>query len=318
MKKDTASLLTVIVPTFNEESNVQPLYDSLMPVLKSIDLPYELIFVNDGSTDGTSQALWGIADRNNAVRVIEFSRNFGKEIALSAGINAATGDAAIMVDADLQFPVTLLPEFVAKWQAGAEVVIGVRRSYQHEPMQKKLASWFFYKLLNAVADVPITPHATDFRLIDRVVMDAFNRFSERNRMTRGLIDWLGFERAYITFDIGPRLSGPATYGFRKLLRLAMHSFVGLSLFPLRLAGYFGIFITAISSLLGIFILVEKIMLHDPWHLRISGTAQLSDINLILIGIVLMSLGLVALYIANIHEEVINRPLYVVRSRQAKR
>ncbi|GAC1603472.1 MAG: hypothetical protein NVS3B29_08100 [Candidatus Saccharimonadales bacterium] len=212
----------------------------------------------------------------------------------------------------------LIPEFVAKWRAGAEVVVGIRRRYRREPYLKRLNSWLFYLMLNSIAETKVTPHATDFRLLDRLVIDEFNRLSERNRITRGLIDWLGFRREYITFEIKQRHQGRPSYGFIKLVRLALNSFVSLSLVPLRIAGYLGIVITFISGSFGLFTLIERHLLHDPWHLQITGTAELADINMLLIGIVLMSLGLIALYIANIHAEVINRPLYVLRRARTAR
>ncbi|GAC1502475.1 MAG: glycosyltransferase family 2 protein [Candidatus Saccharimonadales bacterium] len=317
MAKETKQLISVIIPIYNEQGNVSVIYERLTATLKKINYHYELIFVNDGSTDNTSEELWKIDASDNKVNIIEFSRNFGKESATTAGINNAKGDAAIMIDGDLQHPVMLIPEFIKKWRAGAEVVVGVRRTYGNEPLRKKLVSGLFYKLLNMMAEVRITPHATDYRLIDRIVIDEFNRFSERNRITRGLIDWLGFERDYIYFDIDNRHSGEVAYNLRKLIQLALNSFVGLSLFPLRIAGYLGILITTSAASLGIFVFIEQTILHDPLSLKISGTARLSNINMLLIGIVLMSLGLIALYIANIHTEVINRPLYIVRKKRSK-
>jgi dolichol-phosphate mannosyltransferase len=261
-------------------------------------------------------AIRRLIDKDARVRLVEFSRNFGKEIAITAGIKSAVGDAAIMIDADLQHPVELIPEFVAKWYAGADIVIGVRESYGNESVFKKCSSWFFYKIFNAIAEIGVVPHATDYRLIDRVIIDEFNRFSERNRIARGLIDWLGFRRDYIYFQSADRVNGRANYSFAKLFRLAINSFVGLSLFPLRLAGWLGIIITALAGGFMLFIIIERGIMADPLNLRISGTAVLADLNLLLIGAVLISLGLIALYIENIHNEVINRPLYVIRSPRA--
>lgn len=311
MKKK--QLISMVVPMYNEEKNAALLHAELKRQFKSMPgYRFEIIFVDDGSHDNTRDELAKISAADKAVQVLELSRNFGKEIATTAGLHAARGDAAIMIDADLQHPVELLPEFVGRWQAGAEVVVGVRKRYKNESLQKRLNSWLFYRILNSVAEVKITPRATDYRLLDRQVLDAFNRFSERNRMTRGLIDWLGFRREYVYFDSPARLHGTAGYGFMKLVRLAINSIIGLSLFPLRLAGWFGIFITMLSGMLGIFILVEDQILNDPLGLKFSGPAILAIVNMFLVGIVLMGLGLTALYIAQIHSEVINRPLYVLR------
>jgi dolichol-phosphate mannosyltransferase len=273
---------------------------------------YEFIFIDDGSQDSSVAIIQQLISKDARVKLIEFSRNFGKEVAITAGVNSAIGDAAIMIDADLQHPVELIPEFIARWRAGADVVVGVRESYGNESVFKKFSSWLFYKIFNAIAVIGVTPHATDYRLIDRVVIDEFNRFSERNRIARGLIDWLGFRRDYIYFQCVDRANGKAAYGFTKLVRLAINSFVGLSLFPLRLAGWLGIVITTLAGTFLLFVIVERVILSDPLSLYISGTAILAGLSLLMIGVVLISLGLIALYIENIHNEVINRPLYVVR------
>ena len=309
--------ITIVIPVYNEAANLPALHQALQAAAARLSEDCRFLFVDDGSTDGSLAALSLICAVDPRAGVLELSRNFGKEIATTAGLAAATGDAVIMMDADLQHPPELIPTLVAKWHAGAEVVVGVRRHHRAS-LSKRLNSWLFYKILNSIAETKVNPRATDFRLLDRLVVDEFNRFTERNRMTRGLIDWLGFRRDYAEFDSPGRTGGQATYSLAKLLRLAINSFISLSLFPLRVAGYLGILITLASGSLGLFILVEKHLLHDPWSLHISGTAILADVNMFLIGIVLSSLGLIALYIANIHSEVINRPLYVVRRRPGLR
>ncbi len=311
-------LISIVVPMWNEAESLPFLYKSLTTVTKRLakreGYRFEYIFVDDGSTDNSVEIITALARQSSEVRIIEFSRNFGKEIAVTAGIHAAQGDAVIMLDADLQHPVELLPEFLQKWRAGAEVVVGVRRHYGRQSVWKRFTSWLFYKSLAKISHTVIVPGATDYRLIDKQVVAAFNQLSEHNRMTRGLIDWLGFRREYIYFTPEPRHYGQAGYSFNKLLGLAVNSFVSLSLFPLRLAGYLGIFITATAGLGGLFIVVEDFMLDDPLNLKFSGPAMLAVLNMFWIGIVLSALGLVALYIASIHTEVINRPLYITRAR----
>jgi len=182
-------------------------------------------------------------------------------------------------------------------------------------MVKQVGGWLFYKIINRISDTKLIPNSCDFRLLDRVVVNEFNRFTEKYRMTRALIDWLGFRRDFVYFNTSERIHGQAGYSVGKLFRLAFTSFITLSLFPLRFAGYLGIFITLTSGTLGLFILIETYILKDVWGLAISGTAVLAIILLFLVGIILSCLGLIALYIANIHHEVINRPIYVVRSRK---
>jgi len=309
----TRPFISIVVPCHNEVSNIEPLHHALRTVLGEVNAEFEFIFVDDGSRDDTVAELYELASRDERVRVIELVRNFGKEIAVTAGLQAAEGEAAICLDADLQHPPALIPELISRWRDGAEVVIGVRRTGQrHAPLLKRMGSGLFYRLMNAITEVEIVAHATDYRLMDRVVINEFNRFTERSRITRGLVDWLGFRRDYVEFTPAKRHAGEAAYGYFKLVNLAINSFISMSLFPLKLAGYLGLLIMVFSGGFGSFIFVEKYLLSDPWHMNFSGPAILAVIILFLVGIVLVSLGLMALYVASIHTEVMNRPLYVVR------
>ena len=305
--------ISIVIPIYNEAPNVAPLYKSVKSIIKKLPQKFELIFVDDGSKDDSVQRIRKVAKRDKIVRIVELARNFGKEIAVTAGIHAARGDAAVIMDADLQHPPELLPQFVEQWEQGADVVVGVKKYSKSESWFKKFSSNSFYSLLGKVSSSNITPHASDFRLINRKVIDTFKTFTERNRITRGLIDWAGFERHYIYFEAPPRLHGQATYSYRKLFGLAMNSFTAYSMLPLKVASWLGWLILIISSLLGLFTVVEKYALGDPMRLDISGTALLAMMLLFLVGVVLICLGFVALYIARIHEEVINRPLYIVKS-----
>jgi polyisoprenyl-phosphate glycosyltransferase len=302
-------LISIVVPMYNEEKNIPIFYGELMKVIKNIPYSYELILVNDGSKDGSIGELKKLSQADSNVKVIDFTRNFGKEMATTAGINNSRGDACITVDADLQHPLEKIPEFIEKWEKGADVVVGIREKNQGEGLIKKIGSYFYYKIINQISDMGVTPNATDFRLIDQVVISEYNRLTEKRRMTRALIDWLGFNRQYIYFKAKPRIHGEAGYSFIKLLQLAFNSMISLSLFPLRIAGYLGIIITLISGALGIFIVITKYITQTY---AFSWPAILAIINLFLIGIVLVCLGLISLYIASIHDEVTNRPLYIIR------
>ena len=309
-------LISIIIPVYNEEENIRPLYDKIVEVGEGIRGEYglEIIFVNDGSTDSGQQAITELSAADERVKYVELSRNFGKEVALTAGINHCRGEACIMIDGDLQHPVELIPEFIRKWEDGAETVIGIREETAGGSMMRRTGSSLFYKIINRIASVNIIPGATDFRLIDRIIIDEFNKFTERNRISRGLMDWLGFKREYIHFKARERVQGEPGYSFFKLLRLAMNSFVSLSLFPLKIAGYLGLLITTISGIMGLFIFIENFILKDPMELNFSGPAMLAVFIMFLVGMVLSCLGLMALYIAAIHGEVVNRPLYVVRKK----
>lgn len=313
MKKKFISL---VIPAHNEEKNIPLIYRALKEVCAALPAyEYECIFVNDGSTDGSATAVETLAAVDPRVKYIEFSRNFGKEMATTAGIEAATGDAVIMIDADLQHPPALIPELVRAWEKGAEVVVGVRTKNNGEGLAKRWGSWLFHRIMRTMSETALERGETDLRLLDKAVADAFKRLPERRRMTRTLINWLGFRRATVYFEAPARENGVAGYSLGKLVHLALNSFVSNSLLPLRLAGYLGLGITSFSGVLGALVFIERYILNDAWGWNVSGSAQLAIINVFLIGIVLMALGIIALYIANIHTEVARRPLYVVRRRE---
>ena len=304
--------LSIVIPVHNEAENIPLLYKALNGVAEQVSYLFELIFVDDGSTDRSLNVLEALAQSDKRVRLIEFARNFGKEAAVSAGLHAATGDAVIMLDADMQHPPKHIPEMLAKWKNGADVVVGIRAYDQKESWFKKLCSWTFYKTMGICGVKQITPRATDYRLVDRKVVEAFKNMTERNRMTRALLDWLGFRRQFMPFKAPPRANGKASYGFKQLVSLAINSFTSHSLLPLRVAGYLGGIILFFSGLLGFFMYLTKYIWNDPYHLQFTGTAMLATLIVFLVGLVLMCMGLVAMYIARIHLEVTNRPLYVVR------
>ncbi len=310
-------LISIVIPAYNEEKNIPLLYQKITEIFDMLknNYAYEIIFVNDGSLDSTINELEKLSQENESVKYIDFSRNFGKEIATSAGINHCSGDACILIDADLQHPIELIPQFIQKWEQGYEVIVGVRKKSKSDSWIKKIGSGLFYKIMDNIAEVKIVSGSTDFRLIDRKVIDEFNRFTETKRLTRGLIDWLGFKKDYIYFEANDRINGVASYSFRKLVSLAITSFTSLSLFPLKLAGYFGILITFLSSIIGFYILLGKYFF--DWHFAstFSDAENLAIFIVFLVGIILMSIGLLALYIANIQREVINRPLYVIRNKK---
>jgi glycosyltransferase involved in cell wall biosynthesis len=310
------NLISIIVPCHNEEAAIGPFYTTLCAVLASLpDYRFEILFINDGSTDNTQTQLEALAAQDSRVRVIEFSRNFGKEAATTAGLHEARGDAVLAMDADLQHPPALIPDFLKKWRAGADVIIGVRNNNASDSKVKKLGSALYYKLMNAMSETKLIPRATDFRLLDRSVLEEFKKLTEHNRMTRGLIDWLGFKRDLVHFDAPEREYGQAAYSFWKLVKLAGESFISHSLLPLRLTGYLGVVITLGAGLLGAVMFIDRYLY--PWGFSFSGTAILANITLFLIGIVLIALGLLSFYIAHIYHETQGRPLYVIRKRHNK-
>jgi dolichol-phosphate mannosyltransferase len=303
--------ISIIIPIYNESKNIPLIHAEVNRVFDTIPhYDYEIIFVNDGSKDNSSQKVKEIMQNSPHVTLLDFSRNFGKEEATSAGLHRSTGDAVICLDADLQHPPKYIPEFISKWEAGDDVIIGVRTNNASDSVVKKIGSYFYYKIINSISETEIIPRATDFRLIDRQVVDEFNLLTERNRMTRGLIDWLGFKRSILLFEASDRLHGEAGYSTFKLIKLATESFISHSLFPLRLAGYIGMFILPVSGILGIVMFIDRYV--NDLGLRFSGPAMLANVTLFLVGIVLVSIGLLAYYIGHIFEESQNRQLYVIR------
>jgi glycosyltransferase involved in cell wall biosynthesis len=305
-------LLSVVVPMYNEEEVLRDFHKILLPEVKRASgNSFEIIYVNDGSKDATLDILSEIATTDKKVRVINLSRNFGKEIATTAGISVATGDATLLMDGDGQHPPIRIEDFIMEWQKGAQVVIGVRSSNHKEGTVKKWGSKIFYRIFNATSGSEIIPRSTDFRLIDKVVRNEFLKFTERQRITRGLIDWLGFKRAYITFDAPARMAGEASYKTSQLIKLAMNSFVSLSLTPLFFFGWIGVFITTISLFIGLFIFVEQLVFADPLQLNITGSALLGIFTSFLIGLVLTSQGIIAVYLSHVHGQSQARPLFVI-------
>jgi polyisoprenyl-phosphate glycosyltransferase len=305
-------LISVVVPIHNEALNIPLLYQELDTHTRTLPYRFEFIFVDDGSSDESIDILQKLSNKDRRIRLIEFARNFGKEAAVSAGLHATHGDAAVILDADLQHPPSLINRFIDNWKRGSDVVVGVKRYSDEEGRIKRFTSNMFYKLLGAISNTQITPHASDYRLLDHKVVQAFCRMTEHNRITRGIIDWLGFRRGYVHFEAPPRAAGTASYGYRQLIRLAVNSLTAYSLLPLRLAGYLGGFILLTATPITGFLMIVTYVMNDPWAWQITGTAMLGLMTLIMIGIVLGCMGLVALYIAHIHAEVSNRPLYVVR------
>jgi dolichol-phosphate mannosyltransferase len=305
-------LISIVIPVHDERAGLASFHNTLMDVVeRSTTDDYEIIYCDDGSSDGTTEQIaeWHGVDKR--IKLIKFSRNFGKENALTAGITEAQGNAVIMLDGDGQHPVNLLPKFVTAWKNGARVVIGLRTENSQEGWFKRVGSWSFHYLFNKLTGQKLVPGSTDFRLIDSTVREAFLQLHETDRITRGLIDWLGFHREYVHFRAQPRAHDSSSYGPHKLFSLAAHSFVSLTPTPLYIFGYLGIIITLIASLLGVSVLIEQIIFGDPLSWKFTGTAMLGILILLLVGIMLISQGILSLYISHMHAQTKGRPLYII-------
>lgn len=306
-------IISIIVPVYNESESLYALHDRLNIVTSQLtDYHWEYIFVNDGSSDNSLSVLRNLAALDEKNKILDLSRNFGKEIALSAGVHEADhADAVICIDADLQHPPELIPELINAWNKGVEIVATIRTSIEKQPLLKRLGSRVFYWLMSKISGVGMESQTTDFRLYDKKVIRAFLHVTERERMFRGIMDWMGFKKTYIQFKADARQEGEAGYSYAKLWHLAVNSITSFSLWPLRLTGYVGILITLLSGGL-LFWMSFNYAIASEWHY--SPLAIVVVANTFLIGIVLMAIGLVALYVGSIHTEVINRPLYIVRER----
>ena len=308
-------LISVVVPVYNEEAGIIDFLDEqLGPVLNELDYETEVILVNDGSRDKTLEKIDKTKMRKKKnLKLITFARNFGKEVALSAGINFAKGDAVILIDADGQHPVEMIPKMLEKWEEGAEIVTAVR---DENTTKHKLGSKVYYTMMKMFGNREIVVGAMDFRLISRNIADGFNEFTERNRLARGLIDWMGVEQTYIKVKTKNRKNGKPTYSAKRLRTLTIDSLVSASRTPLLIFGYIGIFITIASLILGLFILIQQYILGDPLGLDWSGAVAMSVFISFLIGLVLISQAVTALYISQIHTEAKGRPLYIVDKKKS--
>ncbi len=311
MSDKNGVLLAIVVPVYNEGSNLKSFNEQLVKQAESVSSnSYEIIYIDDGSQDHSGVLLKDFCEANKNLRLISFSRNFGKEIATTAGIHEAEAQAIMTIDADGQHPIELISEFIKKWKAGAKVVIGVRNSNHGEGFVKRYGSKLFYKIFNRLTKVRLIEGSTDYRLIDSSVQQEFIKMTERSRITRGLIDWLGYKRDYIKFDANPRLSGEAGYSFRKLLKLAIDSTISMSLSPLYISAYIGAAVLPLSVLTGLFMIIDA-LIGDPLHLKATGSAYIVVFLVFLVGILLVSQGIIGLYLSHIHTETQNRPLYIV-------
>ena len=304
-------IISVVIPVHNEEENIEWFYTELTDLFKSLKRPYELIYVNDGSTDNSSVILKKLAKNDDAVQNICLARNFGKEAATSAGIHIARGSAAIILDGDGQHPPEKIKEMLQFWDKGYQHVIGIRTTNEKAGIVKTIGSKLFYFLAKRMGATGITANSTDFRLIDRELIDTFKLYNEKKRMTRALLDWSGYKTTHITFDARQRIKGAPSYKFRSLLRLAINGYIGATLKPLYLVGLLGLFINVLSFVVIAFLGISQLLLNDPLHLGVSGTAYIALFVTFLVGLLMVSQGITAVYIGNIQLEAQNRPLYII-------
>jgi dolichol-phosphate mannosyltransferase len=305
-------IISFVIPVYQEKDNLVLMYEALQNMMtgQSDQYDWDVIFVNDGSPDGSGEILEQLSQKEARCRVIELSRNFGKEIALSAGVDYAKGDAVIFLDADFQHPPDRIPDMLRFWEDGYEVVEMVRTYTEGEPWLRRLGSTLFYKILKFLSSTDILAKTTDFRLLDRKVVQELRRVEERQRMFRGIIDWLGFRKVRLDFEAPARKYGTPVYSYSKLLNLALNSFISYSSLPLKFIGALGVGITVISGLVLFWMTAVTLFADEYWN--ITPVAFIVVSNLVFTGVTLSALGLMSLYISKIYSEVQNRPLYTIR------
>ncbi|OIQ62522.1 glycosyltransferase family 2 protein [Neomoorella thermoacetica] len=302
---------TIIIPVYNEEDVIRETYRRLTLVMQSLGEPYELLFVNDGSEDRTAEIIEVLAETDDSVRLLNFSRNFGHQIAITAGMDYARGDAIVIIDADLQDPPELIPRMIEKWQEGYEVVYARRVQRKGETLFKKWTASLFYRTLRMMTEVDIPLDTGDFRLIDRKVCDVMHGIREKSRFIRGLISWIGFRQAAIEYIREERFAGKTKYPLKKMLRLAIDGITSFSHKPLKLATYLGLALSLPSFAYLVFSLGLKIFTAGT----ISGGRWLITLLLLLNGVNFILLGILGEYIGRIYDETKDRPLYILRNKQ---
>ena len=304
----SAPTLSIVAPAYNEERNIPAFLAAIIPVLEGIGETFEIIFVNDGSRDGTLGMLAAAASQDPRIKVVALARNFGKDIALSAGLAHATGQAVIPIDCDLQHPPELIPQFVAKWREGFDMVIGVRSKRDEEGWLRRNLSQTYYKVMRSMTSVEIPPNAGDFRLLDRKILDVINQMPERHRFMKGIFAWPGFKVASIDFQANTRANQTrSSWSFFKLWRFALDGLFSFSTAPLKLWTYIGVLAAGGAFVYLLVTLIQKLF----FGIAVPGYASLLIVLLFFNGLLLISNGIQGEYIARIFEEVKGRPLFVV-------
>ena len=300
--------ISVVAPLYNEQENIDALFRRLLAVLEALNTSYEVICVNDGSRDNTLKNLVEYHQRYPQIKVVNLSRNFGKDIAMSAGIDYSQGMAVIPIDADLQDPPELIAEMIEKWQQGYDVVYASRRVRIGESWFKRFSAEGFYQVINKLSRVSIPPNTGDFRLIDRRVVESIKKMPERQRFMKGIFAWVGYKQTSILFDREPRYQGQTKWNYWKLWNFAIDGITSFSFLPLKVWTYVGLIIALVSLVYASFLILRTII----FGIDVPGYASLMVAVLFLGGIQLLTLGIIGEYIGRVYEEVKGRPIYLVR------
>ena len=303
-------MLSFVIPAYNEEKNVELIYSRITTLMTEIDEPFETIFVNDGSIDNTLEKLKQISELDKKVKVISFSRNFGHQAAITAGLRFAKGDAVISMDCDLQDPPEIIVEMLQKWKEGFDIVYARRLNYRKDSILKKIGSKIYYKILSKFSFVDIPRNVGDFRLIDRSVLIEINNMPEQSRYLRGMVAWTGFKHAFVDYHRPDRTEGVSAYSLSKLARLGMDGMLNFSALPLRIGFYLGLITTILGMALLFYQLGDVLINNVYYHLY----KWLIVILFIFMGFKFMLIWIVGEYIGRIYNEVRSRPIYIIREK----
>lgn len=310
MNADTANkLISIVVPVFNEKKVIEVFFNTLTKTLNEINYEFEMIFVDDGSQDQTLEILRHLKDSDQRVAIVELSRNFGKEIALTAGLDHSKGDAVIVMDADLQDPPDLIPQLIDAWQDGFEVVYATRVSRKGESWARRFTAHQFYRVIGKISHVEIPQNTGDFRLLGREAVDALVKFREQHRFMKGLFSWIGYAQTAVPFQRQSRYAGESKWNYWKLWNFALEGITSFTTAPLRIATYLGLLTASGAFIYGAFVIVETLISGNP----VAGYPSLLVIILFLGGVQLIGIGIIGEYLGRVFDETKQRPLYLVKS-----
>ena len=307
-KKKTQIYLSIVVPVYNEEESIIPFYERTIKVIKKLKKTYEIIFINDGSTDSTYDVLNRLHKKDRNVKLLDFSRNFGKEIALTAGLDAASGSGVVPIDVDLQDPPELIHEMIKKWKSGYDVVYATRTSRRGESLLKKVTAFIFYKVIRVFTKFNIPANTGDFRLMDEKVVRALGELREHHRFMKGLFSWVGYKQTCVEYQRDPRFVGTTKWKYGKLINFAIEGITSFSYIPLRFSTYLGFTISIFSFLYAAILITKKLIYGGS----VAGYPSMMVAILFLGGIQLLSIGIIGEYVGRIYNETKNRKLYFIR------
>lgn len=300
--------ISIIIPVLNEEKNIQNLYERLTKVMLGLEVSYELIFVNDGSRDASIGLIKVLAKKNTAVKYIDFSRNFGHQVAVTAGLDKTKGDAVVIIDADLQDPPELIAEMYQKRKEGYEVIYAKRKNRKGEGFLKLWTAKIFYRILSKMTSISIPVDTGDFRMIDQKIVEVLREMPEKNKYLRGQISWVGFNQTFVEYDRQERHAGETGYTYRKMLHFALDGITAFSDVPLKVVTYFGFLTSIVAFLVGVYALLAKFV----WENSVPGWTSLMIAILFIGGIQMIAIGIIGEYLSRMNQNIRNRPLYIIR------